>query len=110
MKDIDYDQQMIVVRSGKGNKDRRTILLETPTDQLHEQIITVMRLHEVDLENGYGEVDMPNVLSRKYPNAAKELAWQFLFPSYKYPVTLVLVFNLGIMFRPFVACNVKNAI
>ena len=84
VKDIDFDQQMIIVRSGKGNKDRRTILPESLIDQLHEQIITVMRLHESDLANGYGEVYMPNALARKYPSAARELAWQFLFPSFKY--------------------------
>ena len=84
VKDIDFDQQMIIVRSGKGGKDRRTILPESLIDQLHEQIITVMRLHESDLANGYGEVYMPDALSRKYPFAARELAWQFLFPSYKY--------------------------
>ena len=84
VKDIDFDQQMIIVRSGKGNKDRRTILPESLIDQLHEQIITVMRLHESDLQNGYGEVAMPDALARKYPSAATELAWQFLFPSYKY--------------------------
>lgn len=84
VKDIDFDQKMIIVRSGKGDKDRRTILTEIIIDQLHEQIITVMRLHESDLKNGYGEVAMPNALSRKYPSAAKELAWQFLFPSYRY--------------------------
>ena len=84
VKDIDFDQQIIVVRSGKGGKDRRTILPESLIGQLHEQIITVMRLHESDLAKGYGEVYMPNALARKYPSAAKELAWQFLFPSYKY--------------------------
>jgi len=84
VKDIDFDQQMIIVRSGKGNKDRRTILPEPLIDQLHEQIIIVMRLHESDLANGYGEVYMPDALARKYPSAARELAWQFLFPSYKY--------------------------
>lgn len=84
VKDIDFDQHMIIVRSGKGGKDRRTILPEIVIDKLHEQIITVMRLHESDLKNGYGEVAMPNALSRKYPSAAKELAWQYLFPSYKY--------------------------
>ena len=84
VKDIDFDQHMIIVRSGKGGKDRRTILPEIVIDQLHEQIITVMRLHESDLKNGYGEVAMPNALSRKYPSAAKELAWQYLFPSYKF--------------------------
>ena len=84
VKDIDFDQQMIIVRSGKGNKDRRTILPESLIDQLHEQIITVMRLHESDLANGYGEVYMPDALARKYPSAARELAWQFLFPSFKY--------------------------
>jgi len=75
---------MIVVRSGKGNKDRRTVLPESIIEQLHDQIVTVMRLHESDLKNGYGEVAMPDALARKYPSAARQLAWQFLFPSHKY--------------------------
>ena len=84
VKDIDFEQQMIIVRSGKGGKDRRTILPESLCSQLHEQIIAVTRLHESDLTNGYGEVYMPDALARKYPSAAKELAWQYLFPSHKY--------------------------
>lgn len=84
VKDVDFDQQMIVVRSGKGGKDRRTILPELLVDDLREQIAVVVRVHQADLNTGYGEVYLPNALSRKYPSAAKELAWQYLFPSSKY--------------------------
>ena len=83
LKDIDFDQQMIIVRSGKGNKDRRTVLPVSIISELHEQIHQVSCIHESDLANGYGEVYLPTALSRKYPSAAKELAWQYLFPSYK---------------------------
>jgi integron integrase len=81
VKDIDFDQQVIVVRFGKGGKDRRTILPESCIERLHEQIVTVRRDHKVDLTNDVGEVYMPESLSRKYPSAAKSLAWQYLFPS-----------------------------
>jgi integron integrase len=83
VKDIDFDQKMIIVQFGKGGKDRRTLLPESCIDRLHEQIIYVMRQHESDLDNGLGRVYMPDALSRKYPSAQKELAWQYLFPSHQ---------------------------
>lgn len=81
VKDIHFDGGYILVRNGKGNKDRRTVLpvkLERP---LQRQIDYVTALHKQDLANGYGVVYMPFSLAKKYPSAAKSLAWQFLFPA-----------------------------
>ncbi len=81
IKDIDFDQRIIIVRFGKGGKDRRTLLPENLTNKLKEQVKSTSDLHQSDLVNGYGEVYMPFALARKYPSAAKSLAWQYLFPS-----------------------------
>lgn len=81
VKDIDFAQLQICVRSGKGNKDRFTLLPEPVVKRLRRQIAEVKRLHEFDLARGFGEVYMPDALNRKYPNQAKSLLWQFLFPS-----------------------------
>lgn len=81
IKDIDFDSNNILVRSGKGNKDRSTMLPQRLIPQLKHQIKHVVLLHAQDTEDGYGEVYMPDALGRKYPSAARETAWQFLFPS-----------------------------
>ena len=81
VKDLDFDINTLTVRSGKGNKDRTTLLPEKLCEPLLEQIVTVTKLHQRDIEDGFGEVYMPFALGRKYPNAAHELGWQFLFPS-----------------------------
>ena len=79
--DIDFNMQTLTVRSGKGDKDRTTVLPETVKDRLREHVEKVKALHEKDLAKGYGEVYLPDALSRKYPNAAKEAGWQYVFPS-----------------------------
>jgi len=81
VKDINFSMNYIVVRQGKGDKDRRTVLPSSCISWLRNQINYVSALHDTDLENNEGEVYMPNALARKYPNAAKELGWQFLFPA-----------------------------
>ena len=81
IKDIDFSMNEVIVRSGKGNRDRRTILPEILHGPLQDQIRKVKHLHAADLAAGYGEVYLPNALGRKFPNAAKETAWQFLFPA-----------------------------
>lgn len=81
VKDIDFGSHNIIVRSGKGNKDRATMLPQRLIPALHTQIETVERLHAQDVSDGYGEVFLPDALQRKYPRAARETAWQFLFPS-----------------------------
>jgi len=81
VKDIDMDLNTLTVRSGKGDKDRTTILPATVKDQLKNHLIEVKSLHESDLSRGYGEVHLPDALSRKYPNSGKEWAWQYVFPA-----------------------------
>lgn len=81
IKDIDFEQSQIIVREGKGEKDRTTMLPSSLIQPLKEQIAYVKVLHEQDLRRGYGSVELPFALARKYPNADKEFGWQYLFPS-----------------------------
>jgi integron integrase len=79
--DIDFEGNLIVVRNGKGDKDRSTILSEAVKEPLRLHIPKVKALHAKDLAAGHGEVYLPAALARKYPNAAKEWKWQYVFPS-----------------------------
>lgn len=81
VKDIDFERNEITVRAGKGNKDRITMLPEASVEELHYQIKHVAFIHDGDMAAGFGEVYMPYALARKYPQEAKSLGWQFLFPS-----------------------------
>ncbi len=83
VKDIDFGSGLVFIRSGKGDKDRSTILPEYLKKGLAAHIGEVKKLHAKDLAAGYGEVRMPGSLDRKYPKAAKEFGWQFVFPSAK---------------------------
>lgn len=83
VKDIDFGSNNVIVRSGKGGKDRSTVLPQKLVPQLKDQVSKVRRLHQRDLVQGYGEVFLPDALARKYPQAARELAWQYLFPAGK---------------------------
>ncbi len=69
------------MRDGKGAKDRFTVLPTSLVEPLQEQLKAAEKLHEQDLRHGLGKVNMPFALSRKYPNAATEWAWQYVFPS-----------------------------
>src|SRR4030042_110173 len=86
VKDIDFDANTIFVRSGKGDKDRSTVLSVAVKEKLREHLKEVKALHGHDLTKGYGEVFLPDALSRKYPNMGKEWAWQYVFPSAKLSV------------------------
>jgi integron integrase len=81
VKDVDFAMKQIIVRDGKGGKDRRTLLPVKIIEPLEKQIERVDHLHQQDVRDGFGEVWLPHALSRKYPKAARELAWQFIFPS-----------------------------
>lgn len=81
VKDIDFEMCQIIVREGKGAKDRTTVLPQSLIEKLRRQIDFVQCLHKEDIANGVGEVYLPHALNRKYPKAATELGWQFLFPS-----------------------------
>jgi integron integrase len=84
VQDIDFGMHQLVVRGGKGNKDRVTILPETVIGPLKGYLEKVRTIHSRDLEQGSGQVYMPHALTRKYPNAAPEWTWQFVFPSTTY--------------------------
>jgi len=81
VKDVDLGYLQITVHDAKGGRDRRTMVPVFLVDALRKQIARVAELHEDDLRIGAGEVDLPFALSRKYPNAGKELRWQYLFPA-----------------------------
>lgn len=81
IKDLDFEFNTITVRSGKGDKDRVTLLPASLKTPLLNQVHRVQKLHRRDLEDGFGEVYMPYALARKYPSAAREPGWQFLFPA-----------------------------
>ena len=81
VKDIDFEQSQIIVREGEDEKDRATMLPSSLVEPLKTQIAYIRKLHELDLEQGFGSVELPFALARKYPNADKEFAWQYIFPS-----------------------------
>ena len=81
VKDIQFDTNQLVVREGKGAKDRVTMLPQIAVAGLRQQIEIVREQHGRDLAEGFGEVWLPNALAEKYPSAAREFGWQFLFPA-----------------------------
>jgi len=81
VQDIDYNFKQITVRSGKGAKDRITTFPISVIPLLQNHLAKVRVIHNRDLDQGYGEVYMPNALARKYPNAPKEWNWQYVFPA-----------------------------
>ncbi|MBI5622174.1 MAG: integron integrase [Elusimicrobia bacterium] len=81
VKDIDFDQNQIVIRAGKGDKDRYTTFPTSSRDPLQRHLVDVRRLHQEDLRKGLGSVSLPGSLALKYPNAPKEWGWQWVFPA-----------------------------
>lgn len=81
VQDIDFTANQITVRDGKGMKDRVTMLPEKTRGPLLKHLEKARRIHQCDLADGYGRVAMPYALERKYPNAASEWRWQFVFPQ-----------------------------
>jgi integron integrase len=81
VKNIDFEAGLLFVRSGKGDKDRSTILPEHLKQPLREHLKAVKALHEQDIQSGYGKVNLPDSPGRKYPKAAKEWGWQYVFPA-----------------------------
>jgi len=83
VKDVDFGYRQILVRDGKGAKDRVTMLPGALVEPLQRHLVQVKALHERDLRLGYGDVDLPHALARKYPRAPYEWGWKFVFPSPK---------------------------
>lgn len=83
LKDVYFDEGHLVVRNGKGDKDRITVLPGCCREGLLNQVERVRRQHARDLKAGFGGVYLPHALERKYPNENKETGWQWLFPSHR---------------------------
>ena len=83
VKDVDFEYRQLLVRDGKGAKDRVTVLPSTVIPPLQDHLAHVKALHESDTAAGYGEVELPDALRRKYPRAAYEWSWKFVFPSHR---------------------------
>jgi integron integrase len=81
VKDVCFDEGHIVVRNGKGDQDRITVLPERCREALREQIEKVRRQHRRDLDAGFGAVYLPYALERKYPHENRKFGWQWVFPS-----------------------------
>ena len=81
VKDVEFARREIIIREGKGNKDRVTVLPENVLLNLQSHLQSVKVLHDKDLAAGFGQVDLPDALERKYPNANVAWGWQYVFPS-----------------------------
>lgn len=81
VKDLDFSYHQIYVRDGKGGKDRVTVLPQNLVEPLQRHLSQVRKLHEKDLDEGYGRVELPYALERKYPKADREWGWQYVFPA-----------------------------
>ena len=81
VKDVDFARGEILIREGKGGRDRVTMLPHALSRPLTEHLERVRRLHQQDVREGFGEVYLPHALARKYPNAGRVWSWQYVFPS-----------------------------
>jgi integron integrase len=81
IKDLDFDMNQIIVRDGKGKKDRVSILPEDIKVPLQKHLLFVKQIHGNDLSNGFGRVYLPYALAKKYKNADIEFPWQYVFPA-----------------------------
>jgi integron integrase len=81
VKDIDFDNRQIIVRDGKGENDRSTVLPDSVVPELKLHLEGVKALHEKDVREGYGETALPYALGANYPNAGREWVWQYVFPA-----------------------------
>jgi len=86
VKDVEFERHELIVRDGKGFKDRMTMLPDALVEPIKTHMGRVKALHEEDLQAGYGSVYLPYALEKKYPNAAREWGWQYIFPSIKLSV------------------------
>jgi integron integrase len=81
VKDVDLERREMIVRDGKGGKDRRTVLPECLRDALAAQLHQVRVMHARDVDDGFGDTSLPYALSRKYRGAASDIGWQYVFPA-----------------------------
>ncbi len=82
MNDLDGEKRLVALRSGKGDKDRNTLQPHSLLEPLQHQLRQVRKIHQADLVAGWGRVQLPRALARKYPNAGREWGWQWVFPQH----------------------------
>ncbi len=83
VQDLDFSRRELLVRDGKGGKDRRTVLPQKVAEQLAIHLQNVRQMHQQDLAAGWGRVQLPHALARKYPSAPVEWGWQWVFPQHR---------------------------
>ena len=81
VKDVEFARREIIIRDGKGAKDRMTMLPNGLAHPLKSHLIEVANIHCIDLAEGFGDVYLPYAIARKYPNASREWCWQYVFPA-----------------------------
>ncbi len=86
VKDLDFSRRSLIVRAGKGDKDRVSLLPAAAEDPLRRQLETVRAMHDSDVQRGAGWVELPDALARKYPNAGRSWGWQWVFPATRFYV------------------------
>jgi integron integrase len=86
IKDVDFENDLLMVRSGKGQKDRSLMIPGKIREELARHVASAKEIHDQDVKMGYGEVSLPDALDKKYPRAPKELGWQWVFPAEKLSV------------------------
>jgi len=86
VQDVDFKNDLIMVRSGKGDKDRSLMMPETIRKSLEQHLVAIKDIHKQDISIGHGEVSLPHALDKKYPGAPKEWVWQWVFPAQKLSV------------------------
>jgi len=86
IKDVDLENDLLMVRSGKGEKDRALMIPEKIKEELSKHVASVKEVHDQDVKMGYGEVSLPDALEKKCPGAPKEWGWQWMFPAEKLSV------------------------
>jgi integron integrase len=107
VQDIDFENNYIIVRHGKGDKDRRTPLPAQVVKDVRRQIERIKILHQQDLVDGYGDALLPDALQVKFKSASRELGWQFLFPASQRSVDL----RTGLVLRHHLhATNIQRAV
>ena len=107
VKDVDFATNQIIVRSGKGDKDRVTMLPAVVTMDLAAHLQTVRVQHQADLLHGAGWVELPWALARKYPNAGREWAWQWVFPATRIYIDRIPASGAGII-STSPSCNARS--
>lgn len=110
IKDIDFERNAVIIRSGKGDKDRETVLPESIKQELSEHIKKIKRIHEKDRTNDVPGVQLPYAFERKSPNAGKEWIWFWVFPSYKLSLDpLTNIVRRHHVFRSILQEKIKKA-